>query len=71
MAFKEAKSPLQWWAKHEGQFPRVTFLAIAMLGILGSQIHKDSICFFYSRDLHGPLLMSPWCKEPRFVNFAH
>jgi hypothetical protein len=71
VAFKEAKPPLQRWAEHEGQFPRVTFLARAMSGILGSQIHRDSICVFYSRHLHGPLLMSPWCKQPRFVNFAH
>jgi hypothetical protein len=33
---EEAKDPLLWWSKHEGQFPTIVFLARAILGILGS-----------------------------------
>jgi hypothetical protein len=46
VAFKEAKPPLQQWAEHEGQFPRVTFLVRAMSGILGSSdTQRLNMCF--------------------------
>jgi hypothetical protein len=33
---EEAKDPLLWWLKHEGQFSTIVFLARAVLGIFSS-----------------------------------
>ncbi len=30
--------PLNWWAKHEHQFPNVGFFALQIMGIVSSQI---------------------------------
>jgi hypothetical protein len=34
---EEAKDPLLWWSKHEGQFWTIAYLARAILGIHGTQ----------------------------------
>jgi hypothetical protein len=37
------KNLLQWWEKHESKFPKVSFFARQILGIVGSQIEIECI----------------------------
>jgi len=40
---EDIKNLLQWWEKDESKFPKVSFLARQILGIVGSQIEIECI----------------------------
>jgi predicted Rdx family selenoprotein len=40
---EEVRNPLIWQSKHEGKFPRVAYLARAILDIPSSQIERERV----------------------------